>query len=310
MPFNSLKYPLWTQMLARTVRWLGKTAAGLPEPERRRSRVLAWMQITLILLISVALVAILLLNHGNNMRNDLYVFLMAGLLMGLLAGFGLNRRGFYRASAHLTLTCALVGPWGSLLGDPAILRGDFVPLTYLVLPVILASMLVSVRVTFILISLQFGLLLWLPNFVPATASINWISFMIFILFVSVLGTVSNFINREDLKQIDEQTRLLHESEAKLRELSVRDSLTGLFNRRYLEETLERELSRAGRKHLSVGIIMVDIDHFKHFNDSHGHAAGDVVLHALGVLFNASIRGSDIACRYGGEELVLTCLKPR
>ena len=60
MPFNPPKHPPWTQMLARTVRWLGKTAAGLPEPKRRRSRVLAWMQITLIFLISVALVAMLL----------------------------------------------------------------------------------------------------------------------------------------------------------------------------------------------------------------------------------------------------------
>ncbi len=238
------------------------------------------------------------------MRNDLYVFLMAGLLMGLLAGFGLNRKGFYGASSHLTITCAFLGPWGSLLADPAILQGDFVPLTYLVLPVILTSMLASARVIVIMTVLQFGLLLWMPNFVPATASINWVSFMIFIFFASVLGAVSNFINREDLKQIDEQTRLLLESEAGLRELSVRDSLTGLFNRRYLDETLERELSRAGRKHLSVGIIMLDIDHFKDFNDSYGHAAGDVVLQALGASLIASIRGSDIACRYGGEEFVL------
>ena len=298
------KIPLWKQVLARTVRWLGETAAGLPEPERRRSCVLAWMQITLILLISVALVAMLLFGQGDSMRNDLYVFLMAGLLMGLLAGFGLNRKGFYRASSHLTITCAFLGPWVSLLLDPAVLRGDFVSLTYLVLPVILTSMLASARVIVIMTVLQFGVLLWMPNFVPATASINWVSFMFFIFFASVLGTVSNFINREDLKQIDEQTRLLLESEARLRELSVRDSLTGLFNRRYLDETLERELSRAGRKHLSVGIIMLDIDHFKDFNDSYGHAAGDVVLHALGASLIASIRGSDIACRYGGEEFVL------
>ena len=178
------------------------------------------------------------------------------------------------------------------------------PLTYLVLPLILASMLVSVRVTVIMTVLQFGLLLWLPNFVPATATINWVSFMIFIFFISVLGTVSNFINREDLKQIDEATRQLLESEAELLELSVHDSLTGLFNRRYLDETLERELSRASRNHLSVGIIMLDIDNFKHFNDSYGHAAGDVVLETLAASLNASIRGSDIVCRYGGEEFVL------
>ncbi len=86
--------------------------------------------------------------------------------------------------------------------------------------------------------------------------------------------------------------------------SIRDSLTGLFNRRYLEETLERELQRAHRQDQSVGIVMIDIDHFKNFNDTFGHDAGDAVLRQVGDLLMKNIRGSDIACRYGGEELTL------
>lgn len=86
--------------------------------------------------------------------------------------------------------------------------------------------------------------------------------------------------------------------------SIRDSLTGLFNRRYLEETLERELQRAHRQNQSVGIVMIDIDHFKNFNDTFGHDAGDAVLRQVGELLMKNIRGSDIACRYGGEELTL------
>ncbi|MCT7980024.1 diguanylate cyclase [Laspinema olomoucense] len=86
--------------------------------------------------------------------------------------------------------------------------------------------------------------------------------------------------------------------------SIRDSLTGLFNRRYLEETLERELQRAHRQDQSLGIIMIDIDHFKHFNDTFGHDAGDAVLRQVGELLRKNIRGSDIACRYGGEEFTL------
>ena len=86
--------------------------------------------------------------------------------------------------------------------------------------------------------------------------------------------------------------------------SIRDSLTGLFNRRYLEETLERELQRAHRQDQSVGIVMIDIDHFKNFNDTFGHDAGDAVLRQVGELLMKNIRGSDIACRYGGEELTL------
>jgi diguanylate cyclase (GGDEF)-like protein len=94
------------------------------------------------------------------------------------------------------------------------------------------------------------------------------------------------------------------SEARLRDISVHDALTGLFNRRYLEESLTLELIRAGRKRWPVGLIMVDIDHFKRFNDTYGHAAGDAVLVQVGSFLRAHVRESDITCRYGGEEFVL------
>ena len=90
----------------------------------------------------------------------------------------------------------------------------------------------------------------------------------------------------------------------LRSQSIRDPLTGLFNRRYMEESLERELRRAERNGQSVGFIMLDIDHFKHFNDSFGHQAGDALLRALGDLIGERTRGQDVACRFGGEEFSL------
>jgi len=87
----------------------------------------------------------------------------------------------------------------------------------------------------------------------------------------------------------------------LRSQSIRDPLTGLFNRRYMEESLERELRRADRTGQPVGFIMLDIDHFKHFNDTFGHQAGDALLRALGDLVGERTRGQDVACRFGGEE---------
>jgi diguanylate cyclase (GGDEF)-like protein/PAS domain S-box-containing protein len=90
----------------------------------------------------------------------------------------------------------------------------------------------------------------------------------------------------------------------LRSQSIRDPLTGLFNRRYMEESLERELRRADRKGQPVGFIMLDIDHFKHFNDTFGHQAGDALLRSLGDLMGERTRGQDVACRYGGEEFSL------
>ena len=90
----------------------------------------------------------------------------------------------------------------------------------------------------------------------------------------------------------------------LREQAIRDQLTGLFNRHYLVETLPREIRRAERDKVPLSVALLDIDHFKKLNDTYGHSAGDAVLKALGGLLREAMRGGDIACRYGGEELLL------
>jgi diguanylate cyclase (GGDEF)-like protein len=91
---------------------------------------------------------------------------------------------------------------------------------------------------------------------------------------------------------------------KLHDQSIRDPLTGLYNRRFLEATLEQELHRSSRHHTGLGVIMADIDKFKLFNDSFGHTAGDIVLKEVGALFRRSVRTEDIVCRYGGEEFLI------
>lgn len=91
---------------------------------------------------------------------------------------------------------------------------------------------------------------------------------------------------------------------RLRIQSIREPLTGLFNRRYLEESLARELSRCERRGLPLGLMMLDLDHFKSFNDLHGHVGGDALLAGFGQLLLTLSREEDIACRYGGEEFTL------
>jgi diguanylate cyclase (GGDEF)-like protein/PAS domain S-box-containing protein len=107
--------------------------------------------------------------------------------------------------------------------------------------------------------------------------------------------------------VTERTRAERELRAlqeRLREQSIHDSLTGLYNRRYLEETLGRELILAERDRHPVSVIMGDLDHFKEVNDRYGHLAGDEVLRVFGALMKRHARGSDIYCRYGGEEFLL------
>ncbi|TAN98812.1 MAG: PAS domain S-box protein [Phormidium sp. SL48-SHIP] len=90
----------------------------------------------------------------------------------------------------------------------------------------------------------------------------------------------------------------------LEQQSIRDALTGLYNRRHFEDRLQQELERSSRTHSPLSLIMLDIDHFKTFNDTYGHNAGDYVLQSISYHLKASLRLCDIVCRYGGEELVI------
>lgn len=126
------------------------------------------------------------------------------------------------------------------------------------------------------------------------------------LLLQVLGVIfSNALERQ--KEEREKERLieeLQETQEELLTLSIRDQLTGLFNRRHMEESLKREVSRAKRHETSLAIIMLDVDHFKNINDMYGHMAGDVVLQKIGEFLLEHSRGEDVVCRFGGEEFVL------
>jgi diguanylate cyclase (GGDEF)-like protein len=126
----------------------------------------------------------------------------------------------------------------------------------------------------------------------------------------VLGAVVAYLRRLNTRLRQAHAALqarVHEVEAlqaQLREQALRDPLTGLFNRRYMDETVAHELARARRNHYPLALVMVDVDHFKRVNDTFGHAGGDELLRRLGRLLRENCRGGDIACRYGGEEFML------
>jgi diguanylate cyclase (GGDEF)-like protein len=106
------------------------------------------------------------------------------------------------------------------------------------------------------------------------------------------------------EQLQAQIRQIEVLQVELRDQAVRDPLTGLFNRRYLKETLQREIARARREDLPIGIMIMDIDEFKNVNDVYGHNAGDRLLQAMADMLKTNIRAEDIVCRYGGEEFVI------
>lgn len=118
-----------------------------------------------------------------------------------------------------------------------------------------------------------------------------------------IARLNRRLRRTMAEMVAVQARL-RESEMRLQQQAIRDALTGLFNRRYLDETLELEIAQARRQGHPLAVVMLDLDHFKQINDTYGHQAGDEVLKSLGAMLREDSREGDILCRYGGEEFCL------
>ena len=288
----------------------GNNLADLPQegadlPVDRRSRLLAWTILLLFFLMLLTLAVVLLFERGSSGRRLVYIaipLIYAGLLV---FGFILNRKRCGRLAALFTVWGGMAAIWASILLDSQFLaQPDIIPLFYVSLSILLASFLLSSLETCVIALAQIAGLVWLLEHQDAWDSLNWQSLMTYMAFVTLLSLGISHIIRADLNQIERQNQKLLANETALRDLATRDSLTGLYNRHYLDETLPREVSRVVRRNSTLGIIMIDVDYFKQINDQHGHAAGDEFLKLVGHVLAGKIRDSDIACRYGGDEYVL------
>ncbi len=209
-----------------------------------RVHLLAWLLLAILLLLTVAFFAILLASPMSNPLKNEYAFWILGLDVCVGLAYCLNCAGYYPFAAGLTVMAAFVGPWGTLLIDPTFIRGDFVPLAYTILSVILSSILLSPLATAVLAMTQIIVLALIPLYGPSKDTISWPGFLGLVLFASVLSIISNGVRQRYVDLIERQALIMAKSEAQLRELSIRDHLTQLFNRRYLEEVLDFEIQRS------------------------------------------------------------------
>ncbi len=265
---------------------------------------MAWVLLFTLFFSIAILIIILVLNPLNTPFHFNYADLIIGLIIYMILAFVLNRRGYYKVSAILLVAGSALAPRASLVFDTSILHGDFVPLLYLTFSVLLSSILLPSFITILLAAFQFTGLSLVLFFSTVTPTFNWFSFLAYAFLTSVFSILANSIIQGDLKQIQSQTQQLARNAAIMREQSIRDDLTCLYNRRFMVETLKRETLRAARKQTPLGIIMLDVDHFKQVNDTQGHAAGDAVLQKLGTFILGQVRQSDVVCRYGGDEFVV------
>ena len=173
------------------------------------------------------------------------------------------------------------------------------PLPFVILPFIIwAALRFGQREVTTAIAVVCAIAIWNTvagrgSFAPAPLNVSLLELLAFISTVVVTGLVLSAV-------VGERSRAMRS----LQEQTFRDPLTQLYNRRFLLEYVPRELSRTLRRNASLAAIMVDLDRFKKINDSSGHAAGDLVLMEVAALLKRHIRGSDIVCRYGGEEFLL------
>ena len=181
-----------------------------------------------------------------------------------------------------------------------------VSLTFLILPLIIwAAYRFTQREVTTAIAVVSALAIWntLDGSGPFQSSSPNTSLLMLLAFISILVVTGLLLNAVE----GERKRAIQDLQRELRgvqDAAITDPLTGLANRRYLWHFLPYELLRIERRQSSLAVIMIDLDHFKRVNDTHGHDAGDLVLTTVATVLRKHIRGSDIACRYGGEEFVL------
>ena len=255
-----------------------------------RIRLLRLMHPMMLIMIAVAFVLSLAPLSFLSPDRFAYLLLLGALLILLISAMIAQHKNRYLLSAYLTVALALTGTWPSILINLHAGIVDFFPLCYVTITIILSSLFLPSLVTILLAVIQFTLLAVLVASSATLQLQNWPSFFFFVLLVSLLSMIANYLIKTQMRQLNES--------------AIRDHLTGLFNRRYFEETLSNKLTRNQSDRSPWGIILLDIDHFKGFNDQNGHDAGDFVLAKLAHMMLAYFNLSSTICRYGGDEFAI------
>lgn len=268
----------------------------------RHAALLRNLQVALVCLFLIAMAA-LLASHPDTGVELAYAGLILGLAVAVSAALVLSLMGRFTVSATLTIGVLVVPPWFSLAVDPRVLDGDFVPMPYVVFPVMIAAMFTTIRAVLVLAVAQWLGLVAVALANPGTG-FNWASLLTFVIIVNVISTLYSVITRADLDEIELHLGRLRAAQAELLHESTHDALTGAYNRAYLDQQLRREVARANRNGQPFSIVMVDVDHFKAINDAVGHAGGDDALRQVAGDLHRTTRLGDSVCRFGGDEFLL------
>ena len=262
-------------------------------------RLLYYIQITSIIFTLLAVGVILLFTPAR--EKLAYVLISGGTCTLLCATLYLNLTGRYQVALWGTVVLMFIGPWVSIAYELLHVSGDFVPMVYLVIPIQITALVMQVKPMYWMAALQTLALAVLLLLAPAHKSFNWISMVCFVFIASMLSTITNYVLHKQFDRMKQSRNALERSERRLRDISVRDPLTGLFNRRHMDEAFADLFMEPNTV---FSLVMVDVDHFKTINDTYGHSCGDEIIQRVSGILTAAIRKYDMACRYGGDEFLL------
>lgn len=216
---------------------------------------------------------------------------------------------------NLRLDCVLLGAWSGYLGFPPWIT--FTIFTACVINLMLFRGILSSMVSMVLFAAAASIV-WLLSGTEHQPDNGWEVMLLcqtgLLLYLMSVGfeafrrstklSLARQALRDNSQALEQKPAEIQALQNLLREQVNRDGLTGLYNRRYMDTTLEREMARCARDRSPLSVLLLDIDHVKGINDEYGHPVGDAVLQQLGRTLGAEARASDVVCRYGGEEFLL------
>ncbi len=251
-----------------------------------RGTFLSWLLPFILLILIYELYLVYLYPKGNNEKGLFYILLSFFLILSIVA-FYFTLKGKNGISSYLTIIIATAGTWGSVLVEYFSGKLEFFPLIFISINVVLSSLLVATVFTTILSVLQIiGLYVVFDATTPIVRA-EWGNFMAYILIISILSIGTSYIIGTHIRQ--------------LKDRAIKDYLTGLFSRRYFDETLNTMIQRSSSDETNFGVILIDVDNFKRYNDAYGHYVGDKILQTVSQFLSDEVEDKDLVFRHGGDE---------
>ena len=260
-----------------------------------REKFLRWLLFSILVLLLLEMVLISSLYKTINNEGAAYYYLITLLILLCAISLYFTLRKNYESASYLTMLMTIMGTWGAVIIEYSYNSLEFFPIIFVSLNVVFSSILLPLSFTILLSIFQvIGVYLILISNSQISIGIT-ASFVSFILMISVLSIITSYINKVYIRQ--------------LKENSIKDHLTGLFNRRYFDEILDYWIQKAHSKKNTFGVILIDVDNFKSYNDTYGHHSGDKLLQYISAFLVRSVDLHDIVCRYGGDEFAIIITEP-